>query len=198
MKTNEEISCLHNENTKEYIASAKHDMEAWESRTSVRYTHTFIDPAGKTRYFDMIKTPIYKHNGEPHEMIVVGRDITDILKAEQLNKAIVNALNGASDLILIIDKAGIITFCNARFLDVFGYDCHEEIENKPISIIKSEEHSDSFYSDLWEHVKANKPWAGEITNKSRSGQIIPCFTTIIPIMNGLPEPIYYISVMKTV
>ena len=198
MKTSEEIAQLGRGNANEYLISSEYDEKAWSTRKSVRYVHSFTDPDGNKRELDMIKTPTFKRNGEPHEIIIVGRDITDIVKAHQLNKAVTNALHGSSDVILIIDKDGLITFCNARFLDVFGYDCTEEVENHPISIIKSGEHTDAFFSELWTQVSSNSPWHGEIINQRKDGSLIRCVTTIVPVMNGLPMPIYYISVMKAI
>ena len=198
MKTNEDIANIGHGNELAYLESAVQDSIAWETQSSIRYMHSFTDTNGTVKQFDMIKTPTYTNEGEPKELIIIGRDVTDIIKTQQLNKAVTSALQNASDIILIIDANGLITFCNTRFLNVFGYSRDEEVENHPISIVKSGKHDDKFYADLWSHLKENKTWHGEIINKHKNGSFIRCNTTVVPIMNGLPEPIYYISVMKII
>lgn len=171
------------------------DEKAWESKSYIREIETFtIDYS--LRHFDVMKTPIFLPNGERKELVVIGRDITEFKNIELKNKAFISAINSASDNIFIIDSEGVVMLCNDSVLKTFGFNNHECIEGKKISIISSGKMPKEVFKDLWDTVKSNNIWSGIIINKHMLGHFINCKVTAIPVMNGEPEPIYYICTMK--
>ena len=172
------------------------DNKAWMSGSFHREIETF-EVDGKTVHFDIIKTPIFSDTGERKELIVIGRDITSYVEAERRNRILTTALNSASDNILLIDDDGIVNFCNDHFLEAFGFKSHEEIEGKPISIISSHLMTREFFDNLWKTIRNNENWHGSLINRHRDGRFVKAHLTIIPIMNGKPSPVYYLSTMKT-
>lgn len=198
LKTDQEVADVTGMHVTEIDFGQDSNSIAWETKRSVRVTETFVDIHGIRRYFDVIKTPTYKdeERNERKEMIIIGRDITEVKSTQQRNKMCVNALNSASDLVLITDGQTNITFCNDQFIKDFGFDSHDEIEGRPISILKSGFHNNEFYQDIWDTVSNNITWRGTIVNQGKNGNNIECDTTIVPVMNGLVRPIYYIQVMK--
>ena len=196
LKTSAEIGNICHVNCDMLSASGDQDRHAWEAKDTIRYSHSFIDTHGKERLFDIVKTPVFDDVGHPQEIIIVGRDITRLKHAQQMNRAVTRALNNSSDMITILDKHGKIIFCNNRFLQIFGYADVSLVENKPISIIKSNVHSDTFYKDMWDTVKRNEMWYGNIVNKDKNGDNIDCCVTLMPVMNGQPNPINFICIMK--
>ncbi len=173
------------------------DTKAWESGIYYREIESFVIE-NKLKHFDVIKTPIFKKNGTKKELVVIGRDITEFKNTELKNKAFIAAINSASDNIFIINPDGVITFCNNTVLKTFGFNVHEDIEGKNISIISSGKMPREIFNDLWKTVKDNNIWSGIIVNKHTSGYFINCKVTAIPVMNGSPEPIYYICTMKII
>lgn len=173
------------------------DKKAWEAKTYYREIESFVVDY-QLKHFDVIKTPIFKKNGERKELIVIGRDITEFKNIELKNKAFISAINSASDNIFIIDPNGVVTLCNDSVIRTFGFNSHTCIEGQKISILSSGKMPKEIFKDLWETVKSNNIWTGLIVNKHVSGTFINCKVTAIPVMNGLPEPIYYICTMKVV
>lgn len=172
------------------------DNKAWASQKYHRDIETFeID--NKTVHFDVIKTPIFNSDGSRKELIVIGRDITDYVESERRNRFLTAALNSASDNILLIDDNGVVNFCNDHFLKAFGFTSHADIEGKSIATISSGLMTHAFFEKMWTTIRNNEVWNDVVINKHLDGRYVKCFVSIIPIMNGRPFPIYYLTTMKT-
>lgn len=174
------------------------DEKAWKSGTQYREIEIFTDEKKQIKYFDVVKTPIFYDNGEKKELVIIGRDITEIKASDFKYKIFSNALNAASDNIFIIDKNGIVMMCNDAVISTFGFNSHTCIEGHPISIIGSNTTPKAVFADLWATINSNNIWTGVIINKHVNDSLINCKVTAIPVMNGLPKPIYYICTMKII
>lgn len=93
----------------------------------------------------------------------------------------------------ITNKPGFIIYVNDEFCRVSGYNRHEIIGRQP-NILKSGEHTDSFYKTLWETILAGKTWKGEICNKAKNGKLYWEKEIIIPINGNTGEIEYFISI----
>ncbi len=194
-KTDLELAKEFPELAEGFIYCNETDKKAWESHSYYREIESFeID--NQRRYFDVIKTPIFHKNGKRKELVVIGRDITEFKNIELKNKAFITAINSASDNIFVINPHGVVTFCNDAVIDTFKFNSHKSIEGQKISIISSGKMPKEIFHDLWETVQNNNTWTGVIINKDTLGNLINCKVTAIPVMNGLPHPIYYICTMK--
>lgn len=214
MKTNEEIvrDCPHLKFVDNMINSGIDDTFVLEkykedkdkdndvvSFHSIDTMRVFDSETGKTKtkFFDNVRSIIDDGSGKK-EMVIIARDVSKIIETNQKNRLFSKALNSASDVIIFIDKHGIISFINETFLRVFGYNDFKEVEGKPISILKSGEHDTKFYDGIWSSVRKNQVWNGTIINRTKDGRNLECAATIIPVMNGEPEPIFSITVLKPV
>lgn len=62
------------------------DEQAWKEGKTVCVEEIVLKPNGRSLYFDVLKTPIFNSDGSRKVLIVVGRDITERKKSEQLNQ----------------------------------------------------------------------------------------------------------------
>ncbi|KAA3651525.1 MAG: CBS domain-containing protein [Proteobacteria bacterium] len=87
------------------------DRLAWSRRESIRYIEEIphTDAPG-TRSLDMIKTPLLGGDGQPTALMVIGRDITERVRAERARREsdahLHSALAGMDDLMLIASSSG--------------------------------------------------------------------------------------------
>lgn len=170
------------------------DIQTWENKTPLR-TEEFAMLGGKTQVFDVIKTPVFNEDGTKKELIIVGRNVTEVKAKNSRVKACFNALNAASDVIIICDGDGNIVFCNDKFLQKYGFHDHRDVVGKRMSIISSGKTQKEVYEDLWKTIKSGKVWSGVVINRTQKGTEVKCRNTILPVMNGRPNPIYYICTM---
>ncbi|TVT74702.1 MAG: CBS domain-containing protein [Denitromonas halophila] len=89
------------------------DKLAWSRRESIRYIEEIphTDAPG-LRSLDMIKTPILDAHQQPKALMVIGRDITERMRAEssrrESDERLHGALSGMDDLMLITNCEGQI------------------------------------------------------------------------------------------
>jgi hypothetical protein len=55
-----------------------------------------------------------------------------------------------------------------------------------------------FFKKMWNTIRSNITWTETVINKCQNNKLINCLVTILPIMNGDPNPIFYICVMKVI
>ena len=109
----------------------------------------------------------YDENSRPIRSLGTIQDITTKVKAEVANKRLATAIDQAVDVIVITDRTGIIQYVNPAFEKITGYS-RDEITGKTPRVLKSNEHPDSYYKNLWETITAGKVWRGRFINKNKS------------------------------
>ena len=78
------------------------------------------------------------------------------------------AMNAADNGILITDTKGIIQWVNPAITRMTGYTSSELIGRTP-RVLKSGEHGEAFYKNLWKTILAGETWFGEIVNRRKDG-----------------------------
>jgi len=106
------------------------------------------------------------------EEIVFGalRDITERKETEDQMFTLGRVIEQASVSILITDSFGKIEYVNPHFCKHTGYFFKECLGKNP-SLLKSGEHPQKFYKNLWNTILAGKTWQGEIKNKKKNGEL---------------------------
>lgn len=166
------------------ITCIETDAAAWKLRQSNR-VEEYILCGDKYRILDMIKTPVFRDDGSRKELIIVGRDMTELVEKQRRTKACFHALNSASDGIVIIDAKARIVFSNDEFNRRFGIEEYKNILNeKMIDVLPWL----AKYDDIWQHARNNNS-IRIVTEEA--GDIL-----VMPMMNGLPKPIYFICTFK--
>ncbi len=109
-------------------------------------------------------------------------DVTDIKKTKAKLKLLAKAMEQTDELVRITDKEGIITYVNDAFVAHSGYK-HIELLDHPSNILKSGQHDDAFYKELWETVLAGKTYSNVLANKKKDGQLYYEELTISPMFD---------------
>jgi diguanylate cyclase (GGDEF)-like protein/PAS domain S-box-containing protein len=101
------------------------------------------------------------------------------------------------DGILITDAEGTIVSVNRAFTEMTGYTAEEVIGGKP-AILRSRQHGENFYRDLWRSLLATGEWEGEIWNRRKNGEAYLQWTSIITVNDAGGHPEHRIAVMSDV
>jgi PAS domain S-box-containing protein len=96
-------------------------------------------------------------------------------------------------IVSIADAAGNITYVNDKFCAISGYD-REELLGNNHKIVKSDEHSDAFFVDMWKTISSGHTWHGEIKNVNRTGRDYWVKTTIVPTLDDMGKPFQYVGI----
>ena len=90
------------------------------------------------------------------------------------------AVEQAGHSIYITDPDGTIRYVNPAFEATTGYSADEALGARP-AILKSGEHDDEFYENLWDTILGGDVWQSEIVNKRKDGSRYVVNQTIAPI-----------------
>jgi len=134
------------------------------------------------RYIEYIK----KANSKLESEIQFRRSAENFL---QIYKQI---FDNATEGILITDAPGRILAVNEAFTTITGYESHEVIGQNP-RILKSEQHEEDFFRQMWQSLTGKGSWEGEIWNKKKDGTRYPAWLTINCIRDEHQQILYYFA-----
>jgi PAS domain S-box-containing protein len=89
-------------------------------------------------------------------------------------------LKPAEALVMVTDRDGSIEFVNRRFEEASGYAGPEIIGRKP-SFLKSGEHSNATFRQLWRTILKGEVYRGELINRRKDGRLFRESKAIYPL-----------------
>src|SRR5690554_6307489 len=107
-------------------------------------------------------------------------DITKKIRNQNQLEVFKKVLENNNEGIMITDTFEKIEWVNHAFTKITGYTL-EEIKGKTPKILSSSLQDDNFYIKMWNEIKKNKHWHGEVWNKNKQGKIYPEWLNIYAI-----------------
>lgn len=78
------------------------------------------------------------------------------------------------------DLKGRITYVNPYFVEVSGY-TEEELLGAPHNLIRHPDMPEEAFADLWDTLKADRPWTGIVKNRCKNGDYYWVKANVVPI-----------------
>lgn len=128
----------------------------------------FVAENGSQGWFSLQLTPLCA--GGPEVAISV-IDITERKRHEERQRIAAIAFESPHGM-LITDVKGRILQTNAAFTDITGYSSEEVLHRSP-SMLSSGRHGPEFYREMWDCIRRDGRWEGEIWNRRKNGEIYP-------------------------
>lgn len=122
----------------------------------------------------------------------LSRDALNLKHAKESVHILSSSVEQANEAIIITDSSGIITYANPAFAELTGYSKHEAAGHSS-NIIKSDQHGDHFYKEIWSTISSGRPWQGRIVNRRKDGSSYAAMLTISPIKNMNGEITHYVG-----
>lgn len=101
------------------------------------------------------------------------------------------------DLVMVTDKAGVIEYVNPAFEQITGYGRHEAIGSRP-SILKSGEHGDELYKQLWDAITRGQEFRHVFVNRKKNGDKFYAEQSIVPLKDDTGEVASFVSTAKDI
>jgi len=134
--------------------------------------------------------------GSGESAVVVLRDITEEKNLEQI-KLQSAAMNRAANAIAITDNQGAVIWVNQSFTELTGYSL-EDVYSRKLNILKSGQHDQSFYRNLWDTILAGEVWEGETVNRKKDKSLYVEQQTITPVMDGNGKISHFIAIKQDI
>lgn len=119
-------------------------------------------------------------------------------QVESQARLLSEALDAVYDAVVITDVGGIIEWVNPAFTEMSGYSSDEAIGRNPGELLRSGEHGEAFYRDLWDTVLAGDVWRGRMINRRKNGTIYPEDQTITPVHGPDGAVAHFVAIKRDV
>ncbi|HEX8964151.1 MAG TPA: EAL domain-containing protein [Rhodocyclaceae bacterium] len=137
-----------------------------------------------------------RNDGTPQRVVGTLTDISARKCAEeQLRIAAVAFQSG--DAMVVTDAGGRILQVNRAFTEVTGYSAEEAIGQTP-ALMKSGRHDGDFYRNLWEAVKREGSWEGEIWNRRKDGTVFAEWLRISGVRDAAGAITHYLGTFSDI
>ncbi len=144
---------------------------------------------------EISSTPI--HLGDQSYMVKIFRDISTRREAERRLRLNAAVFNNALEGITIADSNGIILDVNDGFTYITGF-TREEAVGGNSSMHQSGLHDAAFYSSIWQEIKTQGHWGGEIWNRRKNGELYAEWLNITTVRDDNGEVANYIGVFSDI
>jgi len=106
-------------------------------------------------------------------------------------------IDSAQEGIMITDADQNIQWVNAAFTAITGYKADYAIGKAP-HILKSGQHSPTFYKQLWDSIHKTGIWQGEIWKRTADGKSLPTWQSIASIKDSSGKVTHYTAVFTDI
>ena len=146
-----------------------------------------------------VRGKVVEHDEQGNAVRLAGTilDITKRKRSELALRRLATAVEQAEEAIAITDSAGTIQYVNPAFEKITGYSRDEALGQNP-RILKSGEHDQEFYSNLWRTITGGKVWKGRFVNRRRDGTFYREDASISPVRDRSGAIVNFVAVKRDV
>jgi diguanylate cyclase (GGDEF)-like protein/PAS domain S-box-containing protein len=128
--------------------------------------------------------------------IVVGAwlDVTDRKQAQEQLRLTAQVFESSQEGIVITDADNQLLSVNRAFTDITGYSNAEVIGRNP-SLLSSGRQGPVFYETMWQTLRTEGHWQGELWNRRKNGEIYPEWLSISAIRNADGQITQHIGIL---
>ena len=99
--------------------------------------------------------------------------------------------------VLIADETPRILEVNRAFTEITGYSAEESVGRNP-HFLSSGYHDEKFYRALWERLKSEGHWEGEVWNRRRDGEVYPQWESITAVNDATGQRNHFVAVFHDI
>jgi len=143
---------------------------------SYRLVKRYLHADGHVIWIELAVTLVRDEHDEPELMIGLIRDITDQRQAESDRDHMIRILEMTSDLVVILDFHGQVTYANMAARDWYGPD----VDKRTLDITEMVDTSGGpGVPEIFGELLARNVWRGDIHLKAPDGEVIPGSAVVV-------------------
>ncbi|MDO8350821.1 MAG: PAS domain S-box protein [Gallionella sp.] len=179
-----------NESTEETAAHIRAIMESKHDLFETQHRH-------KQGHLVQIEASVSYSETRGGVFFVFVRDISTRKRYQEELALAASVFNASSASILITDADNRIVSVNPAFTTITGYEPDEVIGRMP-SLLSSGKQSQAFYHTMWQSLKRDKHWHGELWNRRKDGQMYAEQLTVNVIVNKDGSVHRYVAIFSDI
>lgn len=138
-------------------------------------------------------SPVMDEHGEVEGAIVVNLDITERQRAIEERKLLSDALRQSAVAMVMLNPELRFEFINHAFSELFGYS-QDELLGRPVSAIAPYAGTPTLFPEqVITHTRRFNTFRGEVVRSSKSGEQIPIYLTVSPLLNDAKSITGYVA-----
>jgi diguanylate cyclase (GGDEF)-like protein/PAS domain S-box-containing protein len=166
--------------------------ESLEQHLPYEITHRLLTSDGRIKYVRESCETLYDDAGQPTLSRGTIQDITRQKVSEGIINLYANVFRHSAEAILITDHSNRIIAVNPALTALTGYAVNELLGENP-NILSSGLTPRQTYDEMWQALREEGHWQGEMTDKRKNGEIYPKWITISEIRNDEGELVNYMA-----
>ncbi|WNV05017.1 EAL domain-containing protein [Candidatus Methylospira mobilis] len=155
------------------------------------------DEQGLPSRVHLIKAVAEPGSGNKRNVLAVGRDITDLKRAEENMRLLASIFETCQEAILVTNADNIIVVVNPAFSRITGYR-RDEVLGKNPKILSSGRQDKVFYAHMWQAIKTKMEWRGEVWNRRKSGEVYAELLSIAVISDERGRALRHVGVFSDI
>lgn len=152
---------------------------------------------GQRRLVQVNGSALYDVEGEVEEVVFAVDDITGIDQTNRRLRLAASVFDATSEGILVTDARARVVRVNDAFTRITGYEL-DDIRGKSPSFLASGRHDRSFYKSMWQSLREDGVWAGEIWNRRKNGEVFPEWQSINVVKDERGEITNFVAVFSDI
>ena len=124
--------------------------------------------------------------GGPKDIAALAHSFNSMMAVREEHEAALRIAAIAFEInegMMVTDEHSVIMRVNQAFTRLTGYRAEEVIGSNP-ALLQSGRHDTAFYQDMWENLRHNHHWQGEIWNRRKNGEIFPAWLNISVVIGA--------------
>jgi len=159
--------------------------------------HRLKFPDGRIKHVREACDTSYDEEGNPVVSIGTVQDITNQVQTNEKMQLYAKVLLESSEAILVTDSQNNIITVNPALIKLSGYSEIELIGKNP-RVLSSDKTSPETYQAMWQSIKINGYWEGELIDKRKDGTEYPKWLSISAIKDSKGNISNYIGIFKDI
>ena len=133
--------------------------------------------------------------GGPRDIASMAHAFNDMMAVQEEREAALRIAAIAfetEEAMMVTDKNAVIIRVNQAFTELTGYKANEVVGKNP-ALLKSDRQDAEFFQRMWERLRCENNWQGEIWNKRKNGEVFPAWLNITAVVNKNNEATNYVG-----
>jgi diguanylate cyclase (GGDEF)-like protein/PAS domain S-box-containing protein len=135
--------------------------------------------------------------GLPIRMIGLNTDINDSKLAEVRLQLLAKVFENSGEGIILCDAETRIISSNEAFTNITGY-LAGEVNHQKTALLSPQTHDHLVYQRMWQGIRENSYWQGEIWDRRKNGEMYPAWVGISAIRNPQGNISHYIGIFTDI